>query len=422
MILQLQTLIFNILRSYMYKSNNAISTHSHKKDTEIDWIAYMEEVGGFLGGQLDYKELKGQTGPLVYPAGFVYIFAAFKYLTAGGNIFMAQILFAGIYLVTQALVFEIYIQSRVVPPYALVLLCLSKRLHSIYVLRLFNDCVAMLPLYASVFCMQKGQWKIALALFSIAVSIKMNILLMAPSVFMLLLMGAQRITTFVSLLIAASIQLILGAPFLVTFPWSYLSRSFDLGRQFMYKWTVNFRFLPEDIFLSRQLSIGLLLIHAVLLVIFAHYKWCKAVGGFSSAFRIGLSGKSGTGALQSSLTLYVIFSGNVIGILCARSLHYQFYCWYFHTLPFLLWCTGLPIVLKLAIWLIIEICWNVYPSTVLSSVSLLLCHIIVVLSLFFSPSSIEFEMGRQKRVRTQHDSTTTTKISSYNLRSKGKVA
>ena len=49
----------------------------------------MEEVGGFLGGQLDYKELKGQTGPLVYPAGFVYIFAAFKYLTAGGNIFMA---------------------------------------------------------------------------------------------------------------------------------------------------------------------------------------------------------------------------------------------------------------------------------------------------------------------------------------------
>lgn len=30
------------------------------KYTEIDWIAYMQEVGGFLNGTLDYKELKGR--------------------------------------------------------------------------------------------------------------------------------------------------------------------------------------------------------------------------------------------------------------------------------------------------------------------------------------------------------------------------
>lgn len=35
--------------------------------------------------------------------------------------------------------------------------------------------------------------------------------------------------------------------------------------------------------------------------------------------------------------LLILFTGNFIGILCARSLHFQFYCWYFHTLPFLLW-------------------------------------------------------------------------------------
>lgn len=29
------------------------------KYTEIDWIAYMQEVEGFLNGTLDYKELKG---------------------------------------------------------------------------------------------------------------------------------------------------------------------------------------------------------------------------------------------------------------------------------------------------------------------------------------------------------------------------
>lgn len=30
------------------------------KYTEIDWIAYMQEVEGFLNGTLDYKELKGR--------------------------------------------------------------------------------------------------------------------------------------------------------------------------------------------------------------------------------------------------------------------------------------------------------------------------------------------------------------------------
>ena len=39
--------------------------------TEIDWRAYMDEVGGYLQGERDYRELRGDTGPLVYPAGFV---------------------------------------------------------------------------------------------------------------------------------------------------------------------------------------------------------------------------------------------------------------------------------------------------------------------------------------------------------------
>ena len=33
--------------------------------TEIDWRAYMDEVGGYLGGERDYLKLKGDTGPLV---------------------------------------------------------------------------------------------------------------------------------------------------------------------------------------------------------------------------------------------------------------------------------------------------------------------------------------------------------------------
>ncbi|RRT64784.1 hypothetical protein B296_00009779 [Ensete ventricosum] len=40
-------------------------------------------VDGFLGGERDCTKLKGDTGPLVYPAGFLYVYSAIKFLTGG---------------------------------------------------------------------------------------------------------------------------------------------------------------------------------------------------------------------------------------------------------------------------------------------------------------------------------------------------
>jgi hypothetical protein len=97
-------------------------------DTEIDWVAYMQEVGGFLSGERDYRLLKGDTGPLVYvpcqafrlvvaipcgvssyPAGFVYIYALLHRWTSGGlDIRLAQYMFAALYVATMAVVFKIY--------------------------------------------------------------------------------------------------------------------------------------------------------------------------------------------------------------------------------------------------------------------------------------------------------------------------
>ena len=47
-----------------------------------------KEVEGYLQGERNYINLKGDTGPLVYPAGFVYIFVFLRWLTDEGlNIF-----------------------------------------------------------------------------------------------------------------------------------------------------------------------------------------------------------------------------------------------------------------------------------------------------------------------------------------------
>lgn len=54
-------------------------------DTEIDWVAYMQEVSGFLAGERDYLNIRGDTGPLVYPAGFLYLYSGLYYLTKAGQ-------------------------------------------------------------------------------------------------------------------------------------------------------------------------------------------------------------------------------------------------------------------------------------------------------------------------------------------------
>jgi alpha-1,3-mannosyltransferase len=62
-------------------------------DTEIDWVAYMQEVEGVVNGTWDYTKLKGDTGPLVYPGGFValywimYTFASLPRSTAPSSPF-----------------------------------------------------------------------------------------------------------------------------------------------------------------------------------------------------------------------------------------------------------------------------------------------------------------------------------------------
>jgi alpha-1,3-mannosyltransferase len=135
-------------------------------------------------------------------------------------------------------------------------------------LRCFNDCLSMLFLYASIWAILSNRWTIGSLLMSFALSIKMNILLFIPALAVLL---SQRFTVrkaLFNLFLMLLLQIILGLPFLLTFPQSYLSRAFDFNREFFYIWTVNLKVLPEHIFLSKDVSRGLLIGHVFFLVLF----------------------------------------------------------------------------------------------------------------------------------------------------------
>lgn len=379
--------------------------------TKIDWDAYMSQVDGFLEGEKDYRNLKGDTGPLVYPAGFLYIYSAIQYLT-GGQVYPAQILFGVLYVVNLGIMLCIYLKTNVVPWWALFLLSLSKRLHSIFVLRLFNDCFAMTFMHAALLLLLNQKWHLGLIVFSGAVSVKMNVLLYAPPLLILMLKAMDIFGVISALVGAALVQVLLGLPFLVSYPVAYLSGAFNLGRVFIHYWSVNFKFVPEPIFISKEFAVALLVAHLGLLTIFANYIWCKHEGGMlsfvyskccsttnqisnlvSSSVKKPDSDRTGSKLLRAEHIATVMFAGNFIGIVCARSLHYQFYSWYFYSLPYLLWKTPFPTLVRLILFGVVESCWNVYPSNVYSSTLLLLAHLLILGGLWTASSEYPYVNG-----------------------------
>ncbi|CAB4057041.1 ALG3 [Lepeophtheirus salmonis] len=299
--------------------------------TEIDWIAYMQESEGFLSGERNYTSL-----------------------TMGGKSIKT---------------------AQKVPPYILCLMSLtSYRIHSIFVLRLFNDPLAMLLLYISINLFVSEQWSLGSLFFSLAVSIKMNILLFAPALLVAYIAILGPHGAFSQLLICATVQIAIAFPFITTFPVEYIRGSFDLGRIFMHKWTVNYRFLSEELFVSKSFHMGLLVLHLLFIALFTPY-WWRLLSTYSDLSH-NLRG------IKDQLFLLPLFTCNFIGLIFARSLHYQFYVWYYHQLHYLCWCTNYPVKVKLLILGLIELCWNTYPSTDWSSFCLHSVHLVLLVGVF----------------------------------------
>ncbi|KAH9484100.1 Dol-P-Man:Man(5)GlcNAc(2)-PP-Dol alpha-1,3-mannosyltransferase [Psilocybe cubensis] len=125
----------------------------------------------FLQGQHNYSLITGPTGPLVYPAGHVRIHHFLYDITdAGRNIQLAQIIYGILYMATLVLSCAIYRSAGNIPNWVILLLPMSKRLHSIFVLRLFNDCWSVMAVQASILCFQNGFFDTGILLFRFVTS------------------------------------------------------------------------------------------------------------------------------------------------------------------------------------------------------------------------------------------------------------
>ncbi|PHH64385.1 hypothetical protein CDD81_4606 [Ophiocordyceps australis] len=376
--------------------------------TEIDWVAYMEQVTQIVSGERDYTKIEGATGPLVYPAAHVYTYTGLYYLTNHGkNILLAQKLFAVVYLATLALVLLCYRKANA-PPYILPLLVLSKRLHSIFVLRCFNDCFAVFFLWLAIFLLQRRCWTAASLAYSWGLGIKMSLLLTLPAVGALLLLGRGFYGSLRLARLMTQVQLAIAIPFLSRNWRGYLGRAFELSRQFKFEWTVNWRMMGQSVFLSQSFSTTLLLLHVAVLCLFLETRWMRRAGRPLSAlipamlrFRAPLSPEQElrvTRLVTPDYIMTTILSANVIGLLFARSLHYQFYAYLCWSTPFLLW-RALPHPLFIfPLWLAQEWAWNIFPSTYASSVTVVSVLLITVVAAFFGAS--DTDEGNEKKTNS----------------------
>lgn len=92
------------------------------------------------------------------------------------------------------------------------LLCLSKRLHSIYILRLFNDCWTQLFLLAACWLFVKRQWTVGGIAYALALGVKMNALLYFPGVIIVIMLatGLERAIRTVVLILEVQVYPLLG--------------------------------------------------------------------------------------------------------------------------------------------------------------------------------------------------------------------
>ena len=107
----------------------------------------------------------------------------------------------------------------------------------------------------------------------------MSVLLYLPAFLVVLIKQRGLATTIRLCLMIVSVQGLMAYPFLLEHPLPYIRNAFDFGRVFLYKWTVNWRFLNEDRFLDPEFAKALVVGHVSVLIAFGLSRWCRSAGG-----------------------------------------------------------------------------------------------------------------------------------------------
>lgn len=128
--------------------------------------------------------------------------------------------------------------------------------------------------------------------------------------------------------------------------------------------SVYWKWLPPSIFYSSAFHVLLQLCHLGLLAVFAYFFLTSASSDQLvlpkvrplSARTIAPDRESPRGTITFLATMHFA------GIAFAKSLHYSFYIWYFHTLPILYSAAHIPWLARPLLATLLEVSWNQWYS------------------------------------------------------------
>ena len=115
---------------------------------------------------------------------------------------------------------------------------------------------------------------------SLALSVKMSILLFLPALFYILFVYHSPVALLRHSFVLVSTQLLLAAPFLKSsdLAKAYFAGAFDFKREFLWEWTVNWRWVGVEVFEDPAWGKILLMVHAAGLGALA-IRWSEEEGG-----------------------------------------------------------------------------------------------------------------------------------------------
>ena len=353
---------------------------------EVDWRSYVEIIEKIINGEYDYDLLKGENGYCVYPAAFVYQFYLIYYLTLKGSPLLSLFLFMFLYFIMIYIIFKVY--DSVIPKeyqWIKIFVIISTPMQKAMINHRFNDGLAMIQLYLCLYFLINNQKKglyYATFFYAFALNTKTNILLFLPGLLYTFTKIRGPLFCVIQLIIIILCHLIIGYPFISVNAASYFGKTFDFSREFLYFETLNWQFLPEEIFHSKTFYKILMIAHLSLLLIFLLFKWEKISINIFKDLRLNdWSSDMKVVSMNKIFIVRVMFICNLIGVLCFRSLHYQFIIWFFASLPFLTWQTRLNDFVKVISLLCYQYVWT-YRRCAIKSLFLLMIHLSILVCLF----------------------------------------
>lgn len=147
-------------------------------------------------------------------------------------------------------------------------------------------------------------------------------------------------------------------------------------------------------FLSRTFAYSLLFAHVCILLFLLQTRWVRPSSSGIIDFvrkytrsRDARADEQVSSHVTPQFVMDAMLGSMVVGLLCARSLHYQFYAYIAWATPYLLWRAGLGPIWVLGHWAMQEVAWLTYPSTNLSSGVVVFQLFLAILSLWWGSGS-----------------------------------